>query len=278
MQTDKIRQLLAAFEAAARHTEDVEYWEGRELQQLLGYTEWRNFTRVIEKAAQACRKSGQPVADHFVEVNKTIDMPKGAQKDVPDYLLTRYACYLVAQNGDPRKEEIAFAQSYFAVQTRKQELIEQRLKRTERLGAHRRLQAAEEELKALAFEREVQEPGFQSIREKGNTAFFGGVPGETLKARYGIAPHRNLDDFLPTLSLTAKQLIAEMTSQNVVVENLSGETAIGEAHELNSRGIREVLVARGIRPEDLPSEEDLQALGKKLQRRDRKVLKGGKRS
>lgn len=166
MKIEIIRSLTQNFESASHKADDVEYWLARELQELLGYTEWRNFGQVIEKAKTACRNAGQETGDHFVDVNKLVDIGSGTQREIDDIMLTRYACYLIAQNGDSRKDAIAFAMSYFAVQTRKQELLEERINAWERLQAREKLSLSEKELSGLIFERGVDNQGFARIRSR----------------------------------------------------------------------------------------------------------------
>ena len=211
MKKELIAQLKKSFEESAYEEHGIEYWLARDLQKLLDYEEWRNFANVIDKAKISCKNSGQNISDHFVDINKTIPMPKGATKEIDDLMLTRYACYLIAQNGDPKKEQIAFAQSYFAIQTRKQELIEDRIALIERLNARQKLVASETELSKLIYERGVDEDGFGRIRSKGDQALFGGHTTLQMKHKLGLPYNRPLADFLPTITLTAKNFAAEIT-------------------------------------------------------------------
>jgi DNA-damage-inducible protein D len=204
MEKDTISKLNKSFEEQAYEQDGVEYWLARELQELLGYAEWRNFSNAINKAKESCETNGEAVSNHFVDINKTIPMPKGATKDLADIMLTRYACYLIAQNGDPKKEQIAFAQSYFAIQTRKQELLEERIQLMERLAAREKLAATETELSKNIFERGVDNRGFGNIRSKGDGAMFGGLNTSAMKRKLGVAENRPLADFLPTITITAK--------------------------------------------------------------------------
>lgn len=256
-------KLNKSFEESAYQENGVEYWLARDLQKLLEYDEWRNFSKVIDKAKISCKNAGQNSADHFVDVNKTIPMPKGAAKDVDDYMLTRYACYLIAQNGDPRKDSIAFAQSYFAIQTRKQEILEERIALIERLSARQKLVATETELSKNIYERGVDDQGFGRIRSKGDQALFGGLTTIQMKKKCGIPEARPLADFLPTITIKAKDLATEITNFNVKKKDLYGEPAIAGEHVKNNQDVRGVLAKSGIRPEELPPEEDL----KKLERR-----------
>jgi len=251
MQRDTIIKLKKSFEDYASEVDGTEFWLARDLQSLLDYEEWRNFFNVIDKAKISCEKSGQRVEDHFVEVNKTIPMPKGASKDIDDLMLTRYACYLIAQNGDPRKEQIAFAQSYFAVQTRKQEIIEERITLIERLNARHKLVASETELSKLIYERGVDEDGFARIRSKGDEALFGGLSTAAMKNSLNIPRNRPMADFLPTITITAKNLATEITNFSVKRDQLEGELPITKEHVRNNIDVRKLLSRRGIKPEEL---------------------------
>ncbi len=266
MKKELISKLRRSFENYANKKDGVEFWFARDLQKLLEYSEWRNFLNVIEKTKVACENAGQTVNDHFVGVNKTIALPKGASKEIPDFILTRYACYLIAQNGDSRKEQIAFAQSYFAVQTRKQELIEERIALIERLSARQKLVASETELSKLIYEKGVDEQGFARIRSKGDQALFGGFTTSMMKNKLNISKKKPLADFLPTITITAKNLATEITNFNVKKENIDGENKITSEHIRNNKDVRDLLSKRGIKPEELPAEEDI----KKLERRVKK--------
>jgi DNA-damage-inducible protein D len=266
MKRDVIAALRKNFEDYLNETDGVEFWFARDLQKLLDYDEWRNFYNVVEKAKISCKNAGQKIEDHFVDANKTIAMPKGASKEIEEVMLTRYACYLIAQNGDPRKEQIAFAQSYFAVQTRKQELIEKRIALAERLNARRKLVASETELSKLLYEKGVDEKGFARIRSKGDEALFGGFSTFQMKNRLRIPQKRPLADFLPTITITAKNLATEITNFNVQKEDLQGETRIAQEHVQNSGDIRKLLTKRGIKPEELPPEEDIKVLERKFKK------------
>jgi DNA-damage-inducible protein D len=272
MDSRVIGALRQSFEKAMKSQADVEYWLARDLQVLLEYDEWRNFNKVVEKAKIACERSGQASADHFVDVNKTIDMPKGAIREIDDIALTRYACYLIAQNGDPRKEQIAFAQSYFALQTRKQELIEQRIALAERIAARKKLIETETELSKNIYERGVDNQGFARIRSKGDAALFGGPTTSTMKKQLGIPDARPLADFLPTVTIKAKDLATEMTNFNVKKNDLQGEISITDEHVQNNTEVRGVLTSRGILPEALPPEEDIKKLERRVKSQDQKSL------
>jgi DNA-damage-inducible protein D len=269
MEKETILKLNKSFEEYAYQQDGIDYWLARELQELLGYAEWRNFLNVIDKAKIACDTSGNKIADHFVDVNKTIAMPKGAEKQVDDIMLTRYACYLIAQNGDPKKEQIAFAQSYFAIQTRKQELLEERIQLMERLQAREKLVAAETELSKNIYERGVDNKGFANIRSKGDWALFGGYNTGQMKRKLKIADNRPLADFLPTITISAKHLATEITNFNVNKNDLKGEAKIANEHIKNNADIRSLLGKSGIKPEELPAEEDI----KKLERRVKTTYK-----
>jgi DNA-damage-inducible protein D len=277
MKKETIAKLNQNFEEYAYEQDGVEYWLARELQELLGYTDWRNFFNAIEKAKHSCETGGQQVFDHFVDINKTIPMPKGAEKEIPDIMLTRYACYLIAQNGDPKKEQIAFAQSYFAIQTRKQELLEERIQLMERLQAREKLAATETELSKNIYERGVDNKGFANIRSKGDWALFGGNNTSAMKRKLGIAESRPLADFLPTITISAKQLATEITNFNVKKNDLKGENKITNEHVKNNQDVRTLLGKSGIKPEQLPAEEDIQKLKRRLESDNNKLLKDSKK-
>jgi DNA-damage-inducible protein D len=276
MKSEEIKQLFAQFETAAAELEGVECWSARELQVLLGYSKWENFEKVIQKAKEACQHAGEEVLYHFPDVRKTILMPKGAEKEIEDILLTRYASYLIAQNGDSRKEEIAFAQNYFAVQTRRTELVEQRLLADERVKAREKLSQTEKQLSGILYERGVDSQGFAVIRSKGDQALFR-LSTQQLKIKMGAPEGRPVADFLPTISIKAKDLATEMTGLNVQTKDLSGQSRIEMEHVDNNSAVRDMLTHRGIVPENLPPAEDVKKLKRKLQGDEKSLITDSKR-
>ena len=246
----------------------MEVWYARELQSVCGYSRWENFSVAIDRAKQSCKSQNIIVDDHFRDVTKTIPMPKGAQKEINDVLLTRYACYLIAQNGDPKKEEIAFAQSYFAVQTRRAELIAERLQLQQRLEKREELRASEKHLSQNIYERGVDDKGFGRIRSKGDAALFGGVTTDQMKKRLGVKSGA-LADHLPQVTIAAKNLATEMTNYNVEAKNLYGEPSITTEHVQNNRTVRNMLGERGIRPEELPAAEDIKKVERRVAKEER---------
>jgi DNA-damage-inducible protein D len=271
MKRELIDRLHRSFEDCAHQREGVEFWLARELQVLLGYNHWRNFEQVIDRAKDACRNVGQLVSDHFADVSKMVDIGSGTRRDVGDLALTRYACYLIAQNGDPRKDAIAFAMTYFAVQTRKQELIEARLAEWERLQAREKLSLSQKELSAVLYERGVDSQGFGRILSKGDAALFGGLTTQNMKDRLAVPDARPLADFLPTITIKAKDFANEITNTQVKQNNLQGEPDITGEHVKNNHDVRKLLTDRQIVPERLPAAEDVKKLQRRLKSEEKKL-------
>ena len=275
MDKKTISTMKKMFDDIMHTTEDgtVEFWYARELMGCLGYTTWRRFKDAINRAMESCKSAEVEVSDHFADAVKMVEIGSNAVRDVDDIMLTRYACYLIAQNGDPRKEEIAFAQSYFAVQTRKQELIEERIAYIQRTEARGKLRESEKRLSQNIYERGVDDAGFGRIRSKGDQALFGGRSTQEMKEKLGVSDKRPLADFLPTLTIAAKNLATEMTNYNVEEKDLKGEGAITTEHVQNNTTVREMLATRGIKPEELPPSEDIKKLERKVKSQEKRIAK-----
>ena len=277
MDKKTIEKYRLQFEEAGYIEDGLEYWLARELQELLSYSEWRNFIKVVDKAIESCKNAGNDPYDHFVDVNKSIPTPKGGSREIGDIMLTRYACYLIAQNGDPRKEPVAFAQSYFALQTRKQELLEERIELARRMEARQRLRESETKLSALIYERDVDNKGFGRIRSKGDSALFGGNSTQAMKTKLNVPKGRPLADFLPTITINAKALAADITNANIQQKDLKGEEEITGEHIDSNLAVRKLLKDQAnIRPEDLPAAEDLKKLERRVKTSEKKLAKGSK--
>lgn len=275
MKSEAIQLLKERFDALSQiiPEDGVEFWFARDLMEPLGYARWENFQTAIHRAIESCETTGYPAEDHFRGVTKMVKLGSGAERPIEDFMLTRYACYLIAQNGDPRKEPIAFAQSYFAIQTRKQELIEDRMRLQARLDARERLRESEKTLSQNIYERGVDDDGFGRIRSRGDAALFGGHTTQAMKDRFGITQTRPLADFLPTLTIAAKNLATEMTNHNVSQDDLQGERAITREHVQNNQSVRNMLGERGIKPELLPPEEDIKKLERRVKSEEKKLVK-----
>lgn len=274
MDKKRVELIKQQFDLVLHNHEEanIEFWFARELMPLLGYDRWENFDKAILRAMDSCTTGGIEVFDHFREVTKMVLLGSGSKRGIKDYMLTRYACYLIAQNGDPKKEEIAFAQSYFALQTRKQELIEERISLIERTEARDRLRESEKRLSQNIYERGVDDAGFGRIRSKGDQALFGGYTTQEMKSKLGVSENRPLADFLPTLSIAAKNLAAEMTNYNVEEKDLQGESAITGEHIQNNQSVRKMLGERGIKPENLPPAEDIKKLERRVKSQEKKII------
>jgi len=272
MKSEVIQRLHKNFEDYVNYADGVEFWFARDLKVLLGYTQWRNFQKAIDRAIESCDNSKQEIVDHFKYVKKRVPISVNSSREIVDIMLTRYACYLIAQNGDPRKEEIAFAQSYFAVQTRKQELIQDRIGIIERLNARQKLKESETELSRIIFERGVDNSGFARIRSKGDAALFGGYTTKEMKERLEVPQGRPLADFLPTVTISAKNFATEITNFNVEKNEMMGEPVITKEHIKNNEEVRSLLVKRGIKPEELPPEDDLKKLERLSQTQEKEII------
>jgi len=277
MKQEIIASLAKNFEDYSNITDTgVEFWLARDLQQLLGYTKWDNFIKVINKAKVACDVSGNLIEDHFADVGKMVSLGSGSQREIQDMMLTRYACYLVAQNGDSKKEAIAFAQNYFAIQTRKFEVIEQRIKDWERLQARSKLSLSEKELSQLIYEKTGNDKNLSTIRSKGDRALFGGNTTQQMKKRLGVSNSRPLADFLPAITIKAKDFATEITIFNTKEKDLNTESKIASEHITNNKSVRNILLDRGIVPENLPPEEDIKKLERRVKSEEKKLSKNPK--
>lgn len=272
MKKELIAELFEKFEGASHQVNGIECWSARELQVILNYSKWSNFLKVIDKAKTACENAGETIRDHFADIGKMVDVGSGAQRKLQDIALTRYACYLVAQNADPTKTEIAFAQTYFAVQTRKQEIIEQRLLDLARVSAREKLSKSEKKLSGIIYERDVDERGFAIVRSKGDAALFGGFSTNDMKRKLSVPATRPLADFLPTLTIKAKDFATELTSHNVIEKDLKGEEQITTEHVDNNLAVRGILIERGVRPETLPPAEDVKKVQRRLETDEKRLL------
>ena len=273
MKKEHIKELFEQFENACYNYEGIECWSARELQEIFKYSDWRNFIKVIDKAKQSSENAGESISNHFVDVNKMVEIGSGTSRQVDDIALTRYACYLIAQNGDPAKSEVAFAQSYFAVQTRKQEIIEKRLLDIARVTAREKLSNSEKKLSKIIYERGIDSKGFAKIRSQGDHALFGGYSTLDMKKKLIVPEKRPLADFLPTLTIKAKDFATELTSHNVIEKDLQGEKPITKEHIDNNLAVRKILIKRGVKPENLPPAEDIRSVRRKLDSENNKNTK-----
>ena len=273
MKKEQINELFTQFEAAKQVQDNIEYWSARDMQNILGYAQWKNFEKVIDKAKLACKNAGVETENHFSDIGKMVEIGSGVSREIQDVALTRYACYLIAQNGDTAKNEIAFAQTYFAVQTRKQEIIEQRLLDVARVSAREKLSKSEKKLSGILYERGVDDKGFAIIRSKGDQILFGGHTTQMIKVKLGIPENKPLADHLSTLAIKAKDFANELTSHNVVEKDLKGLNKISDEHMENNRAVRKMLGERGVKPENLPAGEDTKKLKRRLESEDKKLLK-----
>lgn len=273
MKQELINDLFLRFEKACYLFNGLECWSARDLQEIFEYSKWSNFLKVVEKSKIACENANSVVSDHFADVGKMVTLGSGSEREIEDIALTRYACYLIAQNGDPSKNPVAFAQTYFAVQTRKQEIVEKRLMDVARVAAREKLSKSEKKLSSIIYERGVDEKGFAGIRSKGDQALFGGYSTGEMKRRLSIPDNRPLADFLPTLTIKAKDFATELTSHNVVDKDLQGEVTIAKEHVDNNRAVRKMLKQRGVEPEHLPALEDVKKVQRSLENDEKKIIR-----
>lgn len=273
MKAELIQSLTNNFEGHVNKTDDgLEFWFARDLQHLLGYSKWENFLNVINKAKTSCEVSGHDCQDHFPDIRKTIPVPNGGEKEIDDYMLTRYACYLIAQNGDSSKEPIAFAQTYFAIQTRKAELIQERIDNIERVKARKKLTETGKELSSVIFQQTGGNQNFALIRSKGDMAFFGGKSTADMKIIWNTGA-KPIADFMPTILLKAKDFATEITIHNARNNNMRNENQISAEHVTNNKAVRQTLISRGIVPERLPASEDVKKVARKIESDKKKDVK-----
>lgn len=235
-----------------------EYWLARELQPVLEYVQWRNFAEAVERAKLACKNSGFSIEDHFADVSKTIEMPKGAHKDIPDYMLSRYACYLIVMNGDPRKEVIAIGQTYFAVKTRQQELIdnyEQMSEDQKRLAIRNEMIAHNKSLAEAAQIAGVVDPRDYAIfQNKGYQGLYGGLGAKEIHARKGLKKSQKILDHMGSTELAANLFRATQTDEKLRRENIQGKQAAYDTHYQVGKKVRQTIKELGgTMPEDLPT-------------------------
>jgi len=272
MKKSQSNELFEKLESIRKEIENVEYWSARDLQEIFGYDRWENFYKAVKRATISIENTSESIENHFREVTKMIILGKGGERKVKDYALTRYACYLIAQNGDPSKEEIAFAQGYFALKTRKQELIEKRIAEAERVRERDKLTLSEKLLSQLAFERGVDSEGFAFIRAKGDEAFFGGNNTQAMKGKLAVGKGKPLADYLPTVTIWGKGLATGITNHNMQTKNLEGTNQIAEEHITNNDAVRQLLISRGIVPEELPAAEDVKKVKRRLNSEGKKLI------
>jgi DNA-damage-inducible protein D len=262
------------FEDIKHYTEDgIEFWLARELQEVLEYTEWRNFSGVIEKAKIACENSNNSVSDHFVDVNKTIDMPKNAKKEIDDFQLSRYACYLIVQNADPSKEIVALGQTYFAVQTRLQEILQMeeynRLSSEDekRLFLRNEMATHNIQLAAAAKDAGVIEPiDYAIFQNHGYMGLYGGLDAKAIHKKKGLKKSQQILDHMGSTELAANLFRATQTEEKLKRENMKGKQKANQTHYEVGKKVRKTIEELGgTMPEDLPVAESVKKLGKDKQ-------------